>query len=271
MITRSTIQRLFPRVIALCLLFLLSLTYQADSMTNTGSTTLQLDAPYFVRVARAESNASTTDIGTKLDQEAGISAYYKSPDLITLSLVRGQFRTIETETADYILGSVAVEDYPEHFDAHVYVHKDGWILAYYLKDTSVSKIVYTKTYNIGTSKLISAIAKVAAAAGVPFSDATYYDFRYPNATHMMFIYEDSANGNDFTIQLPSSYSYYERSYMVSGYPSYYFRIDGVSPTPTYQEGYLQYGYVSTAQLQTDVTHTITVNQNGVLVIVYREP
>lgn len=274
MTTRRIVRYVLICAATIGFIFLFSLTdqeYSIHNSINDGRTsTLLLEPPSFVRVVQAGINSATDDIGTKLDQEAGISAYYKSTDPITLSLVRGQYRTIETEATDYIIGSVAVEDYVEHFDAHVYVHKDGWILAYYLKDTPVSKIVDTKTYNISTSKLISAIAKIASAAGVPFSDASYYDFRYPNATKMMFVYEDSANGNDFTILLPSNYSYYERSYIVSGYPSYGFKIDGNSPTPMYQEAYLQYGYVLTSMLQTDITHTVVASHNAVLIIVYRE-
>ncbi len=107
-----------------------------------GGQTLRLEAPPFIRTAYAQENSTAFDLGAYLDQEAGISAYYKSPDAITLSQVRGQFRTIETETADYIIGSVAVPNYPEeNFDAHVYVHTTGWILAYYLRVDPVSKIL----------------------------------------------------------------------------------------------------------------------------------
>ena len=86
--------------------------------------------PGFVR--NAQASTSDFDIAAKLDVEAGISAWFKSPDAINLNQVRSQFRTIELETTDYIIGSVPVAGYLETADAHVYVHRDGWILAYYL-------------------------------------------------------------------------------------------------------------------------------------------
>ena len=64
--------------------------------------------------------------------EAGISAYFKSASPIALADVRGVFRVIEVETADYIIGSVPVPDYRGEYDAHVYVHREGWFVAYYL-------------------------------------------------------------------------------------------------------------------------------------------
>ncbi len=54
--------------------------------------------------------------------------------------VRNRFRTIEAETNDYIIGSVDLQDYPEQFDTHVYIHRDGWFMAYYLAaDPAVQK------------------------------------------------------------------------------------------------------------------------------------
>ena len=106
---------------------------QSGSECSRRTNTLALQAPPFINVARSEEASPTDfDLGAYLDQEAGISAYFHSPDAITLSQVRGQFRTIEMETPDFIIGSVPVANYIENFDAHVYVHTSGWILAYYL-------------------------------------------------------------------------------------------------------------------------------------------
>jgi hypothetical protein len=66
---------------------------------------------------------------TFLDEEAGISAY---TNLGT---------TIEQETADYIVGSVALPDLPETEDVHCFVHSDGWIVTYYLAAEPTSKII----------------------------------------------------------------------------------------------------------------------------------
>ena len=225
-------------------------------------------------MARAEGNATALDIGQILDDEAGISAYFKSPDAINLSQVRAEFRTIEDETADYIIGSVPVPGYYESADPHVYVHRDGWILAYYLRDNPVGKIVDTNAKIITTTKLKNVVAAVAGAAGAAFSDVVYYDFRYANATHMMFIAEDSADGTAFTVQLPSTYGYFERSWAYQkAAPGCYFRLNGVQPSSDGSDSSSnRYGTFTVAQLPPDVTHTVDVGCGwGVVVILYRVP
>ena len=181
------------RTLCFAALFLAALILSFSFVNgSTGPTnednTFRLQAPPFVSAAGLPSRLAQ-GIGTLLDDEAGISAWYQSPDAINLSQVRGQFRTIETETSDYIIGSVPVPDYYEVADAHVYVHRDGWILAYYARTDPISKIVDAEHYTITTTKLKSVVAAVASAAGAPFTDVTYYDFRYPNASHLMLILE----------------------------------------------------------------------------------
>ena len=210
--TRSLIRTLSVVAITVSLMFIPGLTRQPEPLVGAGQS-LRLEAPTFVRTAYAQEHPDAFDLGAYLDQEAGISAYYKSASAITLSQVRSTFRTIETETADYIIGSVAVTNYAEeNFDAHVYVHKTGWILAYYLKTDPVSKIIDVRGQTINATKLKAVISIVAGAAGAPFTDVTYYDFRYPNATNMLFVAEDDNNGNSFTITVPSTYGYFERGW-----------------------------------------------------------
>ena len=263
---------LFISTLVVATIITLSLM-SGTSVSKKRQLTFKLQAPAFIRTAYAQENPTAFDLGAYLDQEAGISAYYKSPDAITLSQVRGQFRTIETETADYIIGSVAVLNYEEHFDVHVYVHKTGWILAYYLRADPVSKIIDVKAMTLNTTKLKSVISSVAGAAGAPFTDVTYYDFRYPNATNLIFVAEDVSNGDDFTIQLPSSFGYFERSWALyaAGYPDY-FKVDGLNvPNQIYNQSASVYGTLTASQLLPDTPHIINADNYGVLVIVYRVP
>ena len=194
-------------VVAVCLavlLFAVGFYPGGKSAVETGQT-LALSAPPFIALASAQSSPQAFEIGEKPDDEAGIAAYFQAPTTANLQAAKAVFRTIELETADYILGSVGVPNYPEHFDAHVYVHKDGWILAYYFNNEPASKIADVKASTINTTKLTSVLSIVASAAGVPFTGESYYDFRYPNATHILYVAEDGANGNDFTITLPTNY------------------------------------------------------------------
>jgi hypothetical protein len=248
------------------------------SVADEERQTFELKRPLFIDTAYAEAGPAavdTFDLGALLDQEAGISAYYKAPDDINLNQVRDQFRTIEMETADFIIGSVAIPNHPEHFDVHVYVNKNGWILAYYLKLDPVAKIVEIYTQNVNTTKLKTAVSIIAGAAGAPFTDVTYYDFRYPNATNILFVAEEHSNGNNFTIKMPSTYGYLERSWALRDYYSGCscgtFQLNGTTLNPAYNVDHIHYGVISASQLLPDVTHTITVVHYGVLVILYRVP
>jgi hypothetical protein len=236
---------------------------------------LALHPPAFVQAASSEASRTSAEIAAKLSNEAGISAYYQTSSEIDLNQIRGEFNTIEVETADYILGSVSVPDYPEIYDAHVYVHADGWIMAYYFNSDPVSKIVDVSAGSIETTKLESVVATMAGLAGMPFTEAVYYDFRYPNATHMMLIAENYDGGdNEFTVQLPSSFGYHERSWALRNYGSpAYFNINGANKTSSamYWDGVTGYGFINVSELLADTTHTITVDDYGVLVILYRVP
>ena len=233
---------------------------------------LDLTKPQFL--LQMQANSTDSFIGDKLDEEAGISAYYKAPDAIDLDQVRSVFRTIELETANFIIGSVPVVNYTENFDTHVYVNTNGWILAYYLREDNVSKIVDIYNNIINTTKFTTVIATVASAAGAPFTDETYYDFRYPNATNMLLVYEDGTNGNDFTIQIPSTYGYFERGWALHDIDCWvaYFVLDDIYLLDApYTNNCMYYGEITASQLLPDVTHTIRVETNGVLILIYRVP
>jgi hypothetical protein len=220
-----------------------------------------------------EAYAANSPIGMYLDEEAGISAYYNSGFTINLSSVRSAYRTIETETADYIIGSVAVPNHVEHFDPHVYVHKDGWIMAYYLRPDPIGKIIDVRGSTISSTLLKTVVGIVASHAGVPFTDVTYYDFRYPNATKMVLVAENAAVGDKiFSMEIPSSYGYYERGWSVCCNGAGHFNLNGVSdPNKIYDANYHRYGTITASQLLANVEHSVYVSYGyGVLIIVYRE-
>jgi hypothetical protein len=232
-----------------------------------------------------------------LDEEAGISAYTEANSAIDLNKAKNAFRTIERQTADYIIGSVEISGLPETEDAHVYVNSSGWILAYYLKDVPVSKIVQWSNYNGGaitTTTLADAVSKVATAAGVTYSGIKYYDFKYPGANRLMMIIDwlpgpgDGTDSYDFKI--PGTYGLNENSwsYRNSGYNSVcnnegsWRKIDGSNFPGTYGNfkgsGFnVIYGYYSTI-LAPDVFHSVSIGTHCPLgadgvstVLVYQEP
>jgi hypothetical protein len=200
-------------VVAVALLVTFGFVSRADTPAK-GNNIFNLKAPPFVRTANAAATRALS--GTSfLQDEAGISAYTQTVGTIDLSIVRTVFRTIEHETTQYIIGSVELPDYPEGDDVHVYVHRDGWVVAYYLAQDPAAKIMDLRHYDgvrITNTKLENAMNKVLSAVGaIPFS-ASYYDFRYPNATNLMLIAEAYDTDDSFQLKLPNEFTFYERAW-----------------------------------------------------------
>jgi len=203
---------LLAGIVTVALLAAYSLV-SVPSPTASANNVYSLRAPSFVGVANAQG-VGPQAFASFLDSEAGISAYFSTTGPIDLDAIRPAFRTIEVVSTTYIIGSVAVADYPESEDVHVYVHKNGWFLAYYLKADPTGKIFDWRRYTTTEipTKLEKALSTVSALVGITPPAATYYDFRYPNATRLMLIAEDTNNGNDFQVNLPGTFTYYERSW-----------------------------------------------------------
>ena len=262
-----------PMFVVLSLLLILAILSLAPQSTApvSGGNAIALKAPSFLRIASAQEAPQAAPTGFPQD-EAGISAYFKSASPITLADVRSMYRVIEAQTADYIIGSVPVPGYVEKYDVHLYIHRDGWFLAYYLSADPASKLFDWNKYmrTAIPTRLENVLAIAANTAGIAFPGSTYYDFRYPNATHLMMIAEDTPDGNQFEIKLPGSYSYYERSWSTAytgGYCETWFVLDG---TNIGHNG-TAYGTLTAAQLLPETTHTVQISCNGYggLVLVYR--
>lgn len=234
--------------------------------------TLMLSAPVFVQSAHAEDDTALAGI----INEAGIAGYFQTTGPIAINNeLRAAFRTIEDETATYIIGSVAVPGYPESYDVHAYVNNNGWIMTYYLKSDPAGKIIDWVHYRASNKTSIQTVlenvsAIVAGAAGKPYTGLTYYDFRNVSANRMMLIAEDMANGSTFTVQLPSSFTYYERSWSIFGHDVY---LDGVRVWDG--NGNLNAGSLAASQLLPDIPHTIEItlysDAVGGLAFIYQEP
>lgn len=234
--------------------------------------TLTLTAPVFVQSARAEGDTTLAGIVN----EAGIAGYFQTTGPITINNeLRTAFRTIEDETSTYIIGSLTVPGYPESYDVHAYVNSNGWIMTYYLKGDPAGKIIDWAHYRASNKTSIQTVlenvaAIVAGAAGKPYTGLSYYDFRNGSANRMMLIAEDMANGSTFTVQLPSSFTYFERSWSIWGQDVY---LDGVRVWDG--SGQLSAGSLAASQLLPDTPHTIEITYYsdavGGLALVYQEP
>jgi hypothetical protein len=74
------------------------------TQSGEGDGVFRVQVPAFVSVAQAESKMGS-DLSAILG-EVGISAYFQKEAGIDLGNVRGLYRTIEAETATYIIGVV---------------------------------------------------------------------------------------------------------------------------------------------------------------------
>ena len=233
-----------------------------------GKGVIPLEMPSFIGVVGA-SEVSVMREGTNfLEEEAGISAYANVGMEIDLEKAKAVYRTIEVEKENYTIGSVALPDYTERGDAHVYVHKDGWLVAYYLKDEPIAKMVNYRDYLENgdiTLRLDVALGKMCDGVGLPLIRTDYYDFRYPNANKLMLIVEGKwKEGTDtFDIKIPSDVRVYDRSYYHWSWDSdgSSFKLDGneISSFGCCDDYWCgRYGKLTPTQLMPDEFHTISL-------------
>jgi hypothetical protein len=143
--------------------------------------------------------------------EAGISAYVKALSSIDLNDTKSAFASIERETSDYIIGTVDITWHSEQDRPHVYVSKDGWIVAYYPKEKSAGWIFPWYEYSGGqlsSTTLSKALGIVANAVGGTTNGLKYYDFRNPDASKMMIIIESTGGAEFYKLTVPTSFSLY---------------------------------------------------------------
>src|SRR3990170_6563087 len=129
---------------------------------------------------------------TFLEEEAGMSTYVNIGRSIDLAVAKTVYRTIEKETSNYTVGSVHLPGLSENEDVHCFVHKNGWIVTYYLKAEPMSKIVDWNLWSgdkLTKNKLQVGLEQITTALGVVVTSVKYYHFQYPNANKCMVILE----------------------------------------------------------------------------------
>ena len=254
---------------------------KAKMAGDTGQT-FSLIKPVF-----AQSSGSTF-----LEDEAGMSIWVNIGASLNISQAKAAYKTVEKETPDYIIGSISLPNLPETEDPHSFVHKDGWIVVYYLKAEPISKIIDWNYYldgNLTKTKLQIGLEKVGNASGVTVTGAKYYHFQYLDADKLMIIIESViAPGQDsFNIRIPSEFLIYERSWSHIGTVYYgafytyrgYFQIDGITINEIDYPDRAEYGQLTATQLSPDVFHTVAVGAPSYvsgrqcvgIVLAYKEP
>ncbi|RCV63856.1 hypothetical protein C5S53_11955 [Methanophagales archaeon] len=198
-----------------------------------GRDVISLVPPLFVEVACASpadggGTAARREGTTFLEEEAGISAYVNVGQEIDLEKAETAFKSIETANETYIIGQIALDGYnSESVAPHAYVHKDGWIVTYYINNEPVGKIVQWYGHDWGaitTTTLADTIRKVCDAITFDYytieDDIKYYDFEYPNANRMMMITEMTKSSDQFNLTIPTECQLYEASWLHYAYHYY---------------------------------------------------
>ena len=204
--------------------------------------------------------------------EAGISAYVKASSSIDLNNAKSAFASIERETADYIIGTVALTYHSEEEYPHVYVSTDGWIVAYYPRERERSWIVPWGDYAgdaLSSTTLSKAVGSVATEVGGTPSGLKYYDFKNPDATKMMIILESTGSSNFFKVYIPTTFSTYavdwshfsSKGTTSGGFCSYVYLDDG-SAFSSQCKG-VDYAYGSLmGQFGLGIEHKIEITTNS---------
>lgn len=253
-----------------------------------------LQAPPFFNSAQAQG-------GTFADEEAGIAAYFNAGTSINLSnaSLRSLYRTFDTQTGDYLLGSAYVSetnadlDYSENDDAKLYVSADGWVMAYYPRSAPTSKIFDWLNWNgegVVPTKLGQVLSDAASAVGAQQStEPTYYHFAYPNANRVMLIADEiivtnTSNSNSFNFTPPGTtgFSYFEWSYSLAAFHNSGTRVAySLNGTSLKEANVKQIFYEKFSGIQPQIgqINTVTISSGSTccargasgLTIIYRVP
>jgi hypothetical protein len=257
-----------------------------NKILNEAGQTFSLVNPVFAQSASSETSF--------LDEEAGISIYVNIGRSIDLAVAKTVYRTIEKETSNYTVGSIALPGLSEDEDVHCFVHKDGWIVAYYLKGEPISKIVDWNLWSGGKltkNKLQLGLEQMTNALGALVTSVKYYHFQYQDANKCMIILETLVgSGEDsFNVTIPNDLTVYERSWshyaqdtrQYYGYHHSNFAIDANTINSISNVAYpvTKRGTLTVAQLIPGAIHIVSVSSDfsgsylyGVCVaLAYQEP
>jgi len=209
-----------------------------------------------------------------IEAEAGISCSTKL-DSADISVAASAYKNIEAQTEDYVIGSIALKDYGETDDVHVYLASTGEMIAYYLKHEPVGKIIDWKhdyTGALAGSKLEDAMEKVCITLSKTLPEVKYYDFRYPEATDIKIIVDEATNTTDtFTFQIPANHIivYSEWSHSVQQVCGYCDGTNSIELDETVLHSrrgprgwWIGEGEIGLEQLSPDEDHTVKITGAG---------
>lgn len=188
------------------------------SVTDDGS--VGLVRPWFIDEAFASDERSARAVNN-IANEAGISAYVKTPAAINLTLARTALTSEIEVNSNYLLGTITPGTYTGDFSVQVMIHRTGWIMAWYHKDQVASMVVHVKDSTLANkTKLSLAIDAVTTKLRIAAITPSYYHFKYPTANRMVIARKLANNGYEMKIGIPPEVTVLESSSYIEPYCYY---------------------------------------------------
>jgi len=254
--------------------------FQQSQMDNESAVETVLGMlPFMAWAATGEEQG--VEGSSFLKQEAGIAAYVKVDQVIEIAQLRAAFEVVEQLEDTYLTGQINIPELNENWQPHLFVTRDGWIVAYHTRYEPTSIMLTTwitraDTMLTGTT-LELAIRETLRSAGISPSGimekVKYHHFQYPTADRIMLIREDEQHGNrdDFYLTIPVGLGILDATWVhydnVSGTSA--MDIDGERIVE--EDGDMQFGDLL-PHLRTGTRHTISVwRGNYGIVLLYQAP
>lgn len=172
-------------LVGVCLSLLVSLLWDHNDDANRSG----LAGVSLVKPALAQESSVSF-----LEDEAGISAYTLSDKKIDLKKARNAFKLVEKETDKYVIGSFSLSGYKQYDreDIRLFVHADGWVVVYYMKEDPTAKMIVPQ--NPGTTKLAMALNEACGLVGatIPYADLKQGVFHWVRGENaLVLVYRES--------------------------------------------------------------------------------
>jgi len=155
--------------------------------------------------------------------EAGISAYVNVGATIDLTKARALLSAPEGVTDAYVIGTMTLIGNDESMQPHVYIGKDGWLLAYYPNTEPTSYLFQWYGYQggaVNTTTLRDALISLATSLHLDLSkiDAgiSYFHFKYPDATKLIIAVDTTGSNDEFRYTIPSGVALYTAAWSQHG-------------------------------------------------------
>lgn len=151
--------------------------------------------------------------------EVGISAYVNMGTAIDLAKAQALLSVPEDVTDTYVIGTVPLTGNTEDMWPHVYISKDGWLMAYYPASEPSSKLFQWYGYQGGTVNtttlrdvLISLATNLHLDLSKTEAGTSYFHFQYPDATKLIIAVDTVSGSDEFRYTVPSGVALYDAAW-----------------------------------------------------------